>query len=178
MELLLVVLIIGMTSSVAIPSFVNSMKGARLRTSVRSVVALNRYARSISVLKQKEVAVVYHTGLNRLELVIIKSAGTAGRFEDAGLMFGDRPSVEASVNASGGHQEEKRQIRNLGEGVQILEFISDVEDQPDEEDVYVALYYPNGMCDSHEVVLEDKRGMQAIIAVEPATSKVSVEYAR
>lgn len=54
-ELLLVVVIIGMMTAIAIPNFVKSLHGNRLRTAARTVVSAGRYARSMAVLRQRVV---------------------------------------------------------------------------------------------------------------------------
>lgn len=58
-EMLLVLAIIGITTAIVIPNYVQSMKGNRLRTAVRTVVKAGRYARSIAVLKQVPITITF-----------------------------------------------------------------------------------------------------------------------
>ncbi len=60
-ELLMVVVIILLATTMAIPSFVRSYKGAKLRSSVRTIVMASRYARSVAVLQQKQTAILFDT---------------------------------------------------------------------------------------------------------------------
>ena len=55
-EVLLVVVIIMITAGIAVPSFVNSYRGVKMRTSVRGIVMASRYAHSVAVLNQMQTA--------------------------------------------------------------------------------------------------------------------------
>jgi len=58
-EILLVIAIIVVISAVTLPSFVRSIRGNRLRTAGRTVVAVARYARSMALLHQCEIEVAF-----------------------------------------------------------------------------------------------------------------------
>ena len=59
-ELLLVLTIMGIVVAVIAPSLTRSIRGNRLRTASRTVVMAGRYARSMAVLKQKELSMVFN----------------------------------------------------------------------------------------------------------------------
>ena len=59
-EVMLVVAIIGIVSVVTFPSIARSIPEIRLRAAVRTVVKAGRYARSMAVLKQKEMKVTFN----------------------------------------------------------------------------------------------------------------------
>jgi len=61
-EVLLVVAIIGVVTAVTTPYFVRSIRGNRLRVAARTVVMAGRYARSMAVLRQEELAVRFDLG--------------------------------------------------------------------------------------------------------------------
>jgi type II secretion system protein H len=58
-ELLLVLVIIGIITAVAVPQFVQSMRGNRRRSAARTVIAAGRYARSMAVLHQRPMAITF-----------------------------------------------------------------------------------------------------------------------
>lgn len=58
-ELLLVIAIIGVISAVSVPTFIQSTRGNRLRSSLRTVVMAGRYARSMAVLEQQRKTVKF-----------------------------------------------------------------------------------------------------------------------
>ena len=58
-ELVLVVSIIGIVVAISVPNFIRSTRGSRLRTAARSVVMAGRYARSMAVLQQKEMRLIF-----------------------------------------------------------------------------------------------------------------------
>ena len=86
MELLLVVVIIGIATAVAIPSFTASFKGARLRSAARTVAMASRFARSTAVLHQKDLALIFYPERNELEMVSIQS-GAAASDQELGRPF-------------------------------------------------------------------------------------------
>ena len=58
-ELVLVISIIGIVVVIAVPNYVRSTRSSRLSTAARSVVMAGRYARSMAVLQQKEIRLVF-----------------------------------------------------------------------------------------------------------------------
>jgi prepilin-type N-terminal cleavage/methylation domain-containing protein len=70
-ELLLVVAISLIAAGIAIPLFARSFQGSQLRTSARSVVMAAKYARSMAVLQQKQMAILFDRVTGALEIVSI-----------------------------------------------------------------------------------------------------------
>ncbi len=58
-ELFLVILVMGIVSVAVFPVVGRSLRGARLRTAGRSTVMLGRYARSMAVLRQEDLRLVF-----------------------------------------------------------------------------------------------------------------------
>ncbi len=74
-ELLLVLAIIGVITAITLPSFVRSMEGNRLRQGGRTVVMAGRYARSMALLNQREMALRFD--LARGQISVHAAAETA-----------------------------------------------------------------------------------------------------
>ncbi|MFT5121934.1 MAG: prepilin-type N-terminal cleavage/methylation domain-containing protein [Kiritimatiellia bacterium] len=183
-EILLVVIIVGMVSGIAGVQFANSMKGARLRASARVIVAMNKYARSMAVLSQKHMVLMYDSNVNKMELVTLgrsSDARQSDRFDrfgggsgdpDEGLYDEDGELTETGMQV----EQTNRKMRRLEEGITIIDFEVDIDDLYETDGVYWVNYYSNGMCDAHRFALVDPRGHRVDIKVESITGELSVEY--
>lgn len=67
-ELLMVVVIISIMLGVASPFFVRSIQGHRLSTAARTLVTVARYARSMALLKQSDLSIVFNLDTGHVEL--------------------------------------------------------------------------------------------------------------
>jgi type II secretory pathway pseudopilin PulG len=183
-ELLLVVVIIMIATAIAVPSFIRSYRGAKLRTSARTITMVHRHARSMSVLGQQQIAVLFDAKKQELEVVSVSSAADmAGR-----SMFIDErskrttESVDAAPENNPDATEPEKQasvssemVRPLSEGVRIAQFESEKSGQEIDE-LYWINYYPNGMCDKFELMLTDAYGKSAEVKVDPLSGRVFIEY--
>lgn len=77
-ELLLVLVLLGIIIGISMPYFVHSIRGNRLRVAGRTLVTVSRYARSMSVLKQAEVALTFDLDSGKID--VISSNVTLPRF--------------------------------------------------------------------------------------------------
>lgn len=173
-ELILVVLIIAMASAIAVPSFVNSIKGARLRTSARKVVSTNKYARSMAVLRQQQVLLRYNFNRSQMEIAFMPArteASTVDRLLESGELFGEAMETATEEQVDSARAE---QTRKLEEGVTIIDFTG-VDGRGDDSANWIT-YYPNGMCDAHSFRLLDSRDQEVLVEVEAFTGDVVVEY--
>ena len=73
-ELMLVVTIIGILIAVSIPSMAKSIRGSRLRTAASAVARAGKYARSMAIMNQQEVLLIFHKAGSRIE-----TSGTSGK---------------------------------------------------------------------------------------------------
>jgi len=166
-ELMLVVMIILLSSMIAIPSFVRSFRGARLRASARSVVMTHRHARSLAVLHQKHVAILFDTEKNLLELVVAKSSGGQAsqfRFLDHAGPAGGGESVNVEAES----------LRYLAQNIRMTEFVLGEEDQ-DIDGIYYVNYYPSGGCDKFSFRLVDERGRHVRIKADPHSGNITAK---
>lgn len=180
-EILLVVVIMLIASAMAVPSFIRSYRGAKLRTSARVVVMSHRFARGMAVLKQVNVAALYYQQKNQIE--IVTEAPTSDQDSRSKFLEGRNSPNEALSGAKGAATNEaaaepasinSEMIRPLADGVRITKFESDKAYHYKE--VYAVSYYPNGMCDPYTVQLEDEYQKRAIITIDPMSGKAKVEY--
>jgi prepilin-type N-terminal cleavage/methylation domain-containing protein len=68
-ELLLVIVVMGIAVAIAMPSFVHSFQGQRLSTAARTLTTVARYARSMAVLKQSDLALTFNLANGQVDLV-------------------------------------------------------------------------------------------------------------
>lgn len=70
-EMLVVIAIIGIIVALSIPSFVEAQRGAALRQSSQTIIMTAKYARSMSLLKQVDMALLVDKGASQVELVTL-----------------------------------------------------------------------------------------------------------
>ena len=173
LEILLVVVIIGISSAVAVPIFAHSFRGAKLRSSTRMVLSMHRNAQTKAVLGQRYVAILFDERKRTLELV---EQGAAERKADS--FFGEEGAVatgadaaaDAGASVAGAAAPTSKGVRTLEDGVKILKFSGGREI----EDLHYVNYYPNGMCEAYEIELGDDEGRATRIRVDPVTGKAKV----
>lgn len=172
-EILLVVVIIGIASAVAIPSFARTFRGAKLRTSTRLILAMHRNAQSKAVLGQRYMALLFDQRKNTLELV---EQGKPERKTDVffGELDGGGGMGEVTTGTDGaapaGPAPTSQRVRKLEEGVKILSFRGGREI----DEIFFVNYYPNGQCDGYEIEIGDSENRHARIAMDPVTGKAKV----
>lgn len=175
LEILLVVVIIGVASAVAAPAFARSFRGAKLRTSTRTVLGMHRNAQTKAVLGQCYMAILFDQRKGTLELV---EQGAPERKTDA--FFGDLGAdggggmgdvaAGGAEGAAAGAAPVAQTVRKLEEGVRILSFRGGREI----EDLHYVNYYPNGRCEGYEIRIGDDENREARIRVDPVTGKAKV----
>lgn len=182
-ELLLVVVIMMLAAAMAVPSFVRSYRGAKLRTSARAVVMSHRYARGMAVLKQVEVAVLYDARKNTIEVVSVTDSAAARDHDQVSAARAQQAEAAAKANPGEGTEAVSppaggvvsELIRPLADGVRISGFESEKVEQ-EKDGLYWVNYYRNGMCDPYSLELEDEYHKSATVTVDPLSGKAKVEY--
>lgn len=178
-ELLLVVLIIAMAVGLAIPNITNTLAGAKIKKATRDIIALNRYARKSAVVHQRYMVVLYDTERGKVELLPMSSTGFQGAGPDPFSALSDARSVEEVTDEA----EPEFQLiaaemkgRRLADGVMLEDFkFPGLEDGQEEEGVFWAVYYPNGMCDAVQFTLADRRGKEVAFDIEPIAGEIKLK---
>ena len=175
-ELILVVAIIGIAAAVTIPNLVKSIRGNRLRMAARTVVMAGRYARSMAVLRQKEMALFFDFNASQISVLVLSPSPTSSEADDdsdgidneeaAGEAGEDDMSAGLTNPPPSGAQVDLR--RDL-DGVSI-EFVETQEGAQSTEGTASVLYYSNGRCTPYTVKLVDEEGETAEIKVDALSS--------
>lgn len=176
-EIMLVVVIIGISAAAALPVFVRSFRGAQLRTSMRTLVMLHKYARSTAVLKQEHHALLFDTATHKITLITAQERGSElrGGFIDQEIPDAAPPENMEEDGGEDAVDIAKRTERYLEDGVRIERFVSGRSDQ-EVDGIYWINYFPNGMCDEYTVMVEDSRDKRAEMEVDSISGKVEVRY--
>ncbi|MCE9615332.1 MAG: prepilin-type N-terminal cleavage/methylation domain-containing protein [Lentisphaerae bacterium] len=179
-ELLLVIAIIGVVSAVTVPNFVRSMQGNRLRAASRTVVMAGRYARSMSLLNQKEMDIVFDLKGGRVSIREATPTGPAmGRGGAGGRdrARGDDESPAALSPLADGAAAGTGDGRGGAGGGTIVRELDRVridsvtlEEEtkglPSNPDAAVIHYRSNGTCTPYAVRLVDESGAAVTVRVD------------
>jgi type II secretion system protein H len=177
-EVLLVTLIIGFIAAIATPSFVNSLKGQRLRQATRSVMGCGRYARTMAVSRQRAMTLTLSVGGSRIS--VDEGPAPANRNapvytrEQVESLNGEPPPEALPDDLPPGFApppppppkaSPARGFTREFEGVTIKR-LSIRDGLQSEEGAATILYKSNGTCPPYEVVLADEDGKESIITVD------------
>ena len=179
-EVMLVVVIIGIASAVALPTFAKSYRGAKLRTSVRMVLAMHRNAQAKAVLGQEYTALLFDVRKGTVELVEQSGARLMqdSFFGEIGGSGGGMGSVMSGADfADGGGSEggeaevSSFALRKLEDTVSFESFRGGKEI----DELFYVSYYPSGRCEGYTVTLADGEGRRRSVTVDPITGKAKVK---
>jgi prepilin-type N-terminal cleavage/methylation domain-containing protein len=169
LEVLMVVLVIGILSSVLVPYTFSVVEGSRLRESLEKIISINKYARARALLDSQPVALLYHGDTGRLELlqlpVLEAPPDTAfmsnppPRFEEEGLAPSESTSGLAVLKKV-----------SLAKGITL----KDVRGAERENNTWFVTYTVGGMTNPHTVEVEDGNGVVTKIIVNGITGEVSI----
>lgn len=170
-ELLLVVAISLIAAGIAVPLFSRSFQGSQLRAATRSIVMGVKYTRSMSVLKQHYMAILFDRVSGSMEIVSMADrASLIGRDR----FLSDRAdAATAGEKAASPITSEMR--KPLPSDVKIVGFESTASKQV-LGDIYWVNFYPNGMGEGFVIELEDKVGKRARIRVDGLSGDSKVEF--
>jgi Tfp pilus assembly protein PilE len=181
-EILVVVVITLLISSVALPSFMRSMQGQRLRTSARSVVTAHKYARNMAVLRQTPMAVLFDRLNHEIDVIALASRESesgrdlflSARREGAKVQTrADEEAVDESEKLAPGI--DTTESKTLEPDVKFSDFHSEG-DVSERDGVYWVNYYPSGMSDGFELTLTDERHREARIKADSISGGIEVNY--
>ena len=179
-EVMLVVVIIGIASAVALPTFAKSYRGAKLRTSTRMVLAMHRNAQSKAVLGQEYTALLFDVRKGTVELVEQSGARKMqdsffGEISGGGSGMGSVMSGSDFADGGGSDGGEAEvssfALRKLEDTVSFESFRGGKEI----DELYYVSYYPSGRCEGYTVTLADGEGRRRSVTVDPITGKAKVK---
>lgn len=144
-EIMLVVVIIAITTVVAVPMFVKSLQSSRMQLSTRTLIKLHRYARTQAILENC-----------RAELKINSETG----------------ELEMTVLTRGKGEAQETMKKKLEDGISVSGFKCETRDE--EDGAFTVAYTPGGRCAEFTVELEDEHGRQREIFIDGISGKATV----
>ena len=181
-EVLLVLVIVGIITAVTIPVFVKSMRGNRLRTGARTVVMMGKYARTMSLLQQRELAVIFDINASKIfllpasEVIIVRDAvGPDGNtVKLPGMATNTVSGQEEEPGAvSPSFQGSAPELTRRLDGVR-FEYVELSGGAQQTKGTCAVIYKSNGTCTPYSVKIDDERGASITVHVD-ALSSVTTE---
>ncbi|MBA4387564.1 MAG: hypothetical protein C0404_06255 [Verrucomicrobia bacterium] len=182
-ELLLVLTIIGIITAVTLPSLMSSIRGNRLSTGARSIVMAGRYARSMAVMKQTEMALVLNLDTGQISVRAMPSDLFQRSVESAPVEKkpearprDEEPDLAAEENAKtnlqhssaviAGDEELSRRLDHVLIASVVLRETREIFSKG----TCQILYRNNGTCEPYEIVIRDDVGDSLKIEVDALSS--------
>ena len=169
----MVIGIIAIVSAVTLPTFVQSLRGNRLRMATGTVVMAGRYARSMAVMSQQEYAL--RLDLDEARVTVGPAQRKLVPRNDAD-MGPDTPAPTLSPVASGSASTSPAAHAVVGDSGELARELDRVriasvdvaeEDRPPADSGTVTVYYrTSGRCVPYTVKLVDEDGKTATIEVD------------
>lgn len=190
-ELSIVIFIILMMTSAAVPWMKTFSESTRLRTASRSIRSLMNFAQSCAITQRTEYVVLFDATQNEywlslLELLNEESGGT--------VTDSSRTSLSESIDfitSSGLSEEEEEEETEEGYtlsrtggilgipkqivgSIQILQIISPRNSAEIGGVDYVA-FYPDGTAEDFEIYLQNNSGRTSLLTVDEATGRIAIK---
>ncbi len=169
-EVMLVLGIVAVLTALTMPSFVISMRGNRLRHAARTIVMAGRYARSMAILKQREMAL--GLDLDKGIVTIFDAAAPpppageepaeghpareSGAFEPFDSSASNAPAASAGA----------ADITRVLDGVKIDWVEIEGQEKQVQEGACRLPYFNNGTCTPYEVRVVDEFGTAVRVKVD------------
>ncbi len=172
-ELLLVLAIVGVVTAVTTPTVMRSMQGHQRRSAVRTVAAAGRYARSMAVLQQIPMALIFEIDSDRIRIEPRPShRGMRSDADRAAPVLASEP-VDLEPDERERVARQAALIERRLERMRLIEV--EVDGTPSgSEGRAVVIYGINGRVTPYRVRLGDDRGADVLITVD-ALAGVTVE---
>jgi prepilin-type N-terminal cleavage/methylation domain-containing protein len=174
-EVLLVLAILAIVTVIAMPTFVHSIRGNRLRTAARTVAMAGKYARSMALLQQREMTLTFD--LDKASLTI----AVAGRRESepepnagmAGMPVGPSPLESDPTNRAVIQAEAEVITRTLEQVTIAAVGVGEQGTMDVSEGACRVVYRSNGLCTPYRVTIVDTYGGSVTIDVDALGSAVT-----
>jgi len=166
-EVLMVLAIIGISTLVAMPSLVKSIRGNRLRVGTRTIVMAGNYARTMAILRNQEMKLVLNKDANSVTVEPFHEAVPATTTSTLpGLDAQGDTNAAAETTSSPPPLKIVRQL----DAVHIDSVSVDHRRGKTEDRDSVIVYQSNGRCNPYEVRVVDEYDSAMIITVDAVAS--------
>ena len=175
-ELMIVLVIMGFVLAFAGPRVAKGLSGLSLKTSVKKVAGMLRYARSKAVNSGTTYNVIFDSQKNR---AIVMGAPVPPSFNitEQEAATGEQTENEDDPEQSGQKKTEKEiKIYPLPKGIVFSKItVADaISEQEDGDGIYQMAFFPNGTTQGGEIIIADDRERMFNIKINFMTGVVSV----
>lgn len=182
MEVILVIVLIVILSSVSLPHMAGSLKGSKLRTTARTVTRMARYARSMAIMRETTLTLALDRETMEIFLGEPRSEVVAddadGKIDQDVLKRLGYKDDDGNPNSSGDAGLDKEARRFLPEGLSVKNFekeqLDDTEEDP--ENLHLVRFFSNGQSEAFVLEIEDSRGMGIKLESDPISGKIHSEF--
>ncbi len=164
-EILMVLAILGISTIVAMPSLVKSIRGNRLRVGARTVVMAGNYARTMAILRNQDMTLTLDKGANTVAVAPLHTAppppDSTSSAESISFADTNEPASSAPPPVT---------LTRKLDSVSIDSIQVEHRKSGTEEDSAVVIYQNNGRCNPYEVRVRDEFGSVMVITVDAVAS--------
>lgn len=162
-EVILVVILISILSSLILPNVLNSRRGIQINVTAKNIEKLAKFARGMSIIRESNHSIVFDLNRN------IIYAG-----EEKNLVTDDFEIENITPYPESGIKEEVK--KNLSSNIIIKEFITNNEEYDiNDDDLYYIYFYPDGYCDNIELsIYSEEKSIK--IKSDPVSGKIISEF--
>ena len=158
-ELLVVVLIIGLTSAFVMPRMAASLPGVQLKSTTRAVAASLRYARSKAVSETRPYVAIFD---NTQKMLVVEPFA--------------KPTDAAESNSL-------REILNRSQRLKVYEIPDEIglvvvnnNAAVEDADLFPIFFFPRGDSSGAKIVLQNPRRKQYTVTVDRITGSVEIAF--
>jgi type II secretion system protein H len=175
LELIVVLMIIGLMSTLVVPKLVGPLGDLDLKTVSQKISASLRYARSQAASEKATYVALIDFDKNRL--VIIKPSNPAAEKRD--IPVNNRQAVDTALGEPPENEKDRPgglKAYDLPDGVKLAKGVSREDDV--HSGLFRVLFFPSGGSSGGEITVANQRGRRYRIHVDFITGTVQLSEAR
>lgn len=177
-EVVLVLVLIIIISSISLPFFSNTLKGLQLKTSARTIRRAVSYARGMAIMREEVMTLALDPDTMEIfggGFLAAQTNSTDGVIDqDVLKRLGYKDGDESSPSTGG---IDKEIHYRLPEHLTVKNFDKDWTEADDEyPDLYLVRFFPNGQCEWFKLELEDNKGDGILLEIDPVSGKMNSEF--
>lgn len=177
-EVVLVLVVLIIVSSVTLPYFGKTYRGTKLRTASRLIERMSRYARNMAIMREETLTMVIDESKMQVSIGSERQPTTDtadGQLDQSVLKR--LGYVENDGTGQGGPDLDIEVSKLLPDDLTVQDFQKDTaDDEVQYENLYLVHFYPNGQCDWFKLDLEDNKGMSVELENDPISGKIWSEF--
>lgn len=181
-ELLLVIAIVGVIAAMTIPSLSHSFRGNRLTSAAKSVVMAGRYARTMAVMRQEEMALVLDFEKKSFSVCRVavgqnwqgNAEALTNKSDEMEMprmsMTNEENKATNVIVASGSVMSGEAELTRTLDSVGFKELDMVTSGEKYTSGRHAVIYHSNGRCTPYRLVVADNSGEGVILRVDSLSS--------